>query len=885
MSNRHPLALLHEKCDIFFEGSLISREFIIEKYIDFLASSFSNDNLSVSLTLNTGSICFDAVLILSAAIASIAFALKQGDAEKILDSLNCGDMVLYGLRKYERYIWCGFADENFMPTSLKSKRYYGVLKQPTKSTKDKKYVPKKYWHLITPYDGKSRLTDGRGIKLNSGYRNNFISYLFKVDETSIPSISNISTVIVANRELFERISRGLQIVYGEKSIELLQMVTASYFSDSGEEYQLGGNPSKTEPVLKITGKLSTARELILDNQSNKTAGLVIIGDKALSKGGFELRELLQIDTLKFIHIATKIDSVFAEDLLKSRNDLSVFACTKEFLLRNSLPLYEKNELTLELGKQIDNIIENVVSTMVVKIDCTWEDYRLARESLFLIKQSEWDESKKIFFLKKAFSLIKLFINAVFPLEKLEKAINKGILASQIASPALRIKALKDLAENAPNSVKKWCEYVDTFLEYLYDSLLTECPKRNLLVQHLKSNFTITKESVVVVVPKTFYLNVIKEDKELNSINVKFVSANSFDNTEFYDEIVVVGDIASKQFNPLKCKASSSNTTVLLYQFEENFFKHKMHRAVSFEKELNSKLGVLDGFCSDVDLDIALEEDDFIQDSENLEQFIDKMNPLIVKDYLTSKVAIPSSAKSAEVAAVGKFTNGEQILFSKFYRAVVFDSDKGSVYEVDVDGLEAGNELIIFKRDDYTRNIVDHIFVHLLESGAVSNVILEAAEKAQYWKKALKEYKINHELSYRDIAEMLHNLGSDITEVTVRQWLIEESHIIGPRNEETLVKIAKLTQNPMLLANTHDYYEACRLIRRFRTRILDFIGKAIIDQLNGKKTNKDGVWEIVYDNVENLAEILELDSIFLLDEPIALPVNLINKPIADWEAIF
>ena len=39
MTDQNMLIRLTEKCDIYFEGSLISKERIVEKYADFFASS------------------------------------------------------------------------------------------------------------------------------------------------------------------------------------------------------------------------------------------------------------------------------------------------------------------------------------------------------------------------------------------------------------------------------------------------------------------------------------------------------------------------------------------------------------------------------------------------------------------------------------------------------------------------------------------------------------------------------------------------------------------------------------------------------------------------------------------------------------------------------
>ncbi len=59
-----------------------------------------------------------------------------------------------------------------------------------------------------------------------------------------------------------------------------------------------------------------------------------------------------------------------------------------------------------------------------------------------------------------------------------------------------------------------------------------------------------------------------------------VTANRFDATLVYDEVIAVGDIAGKRFNPLKCRAAK-DITVLLYENETQTclsIKVKMQRS-------------------------------------------------------------------------------------------------------------------------------------------------------------------------------------------------------------------------------------------------------------------------------------------------------------------
>lgn len=68
------------------------------------------------------------------------------------------------------------------------------------------------------------------------------------------------------------------------------------------------------------------------------------------------------------------------------------------------------------------------------------------------------------------------------------------------------------------------------------------------------------------------------------------------------------------------------------------------------------------------------------------------------------------------------------------------------------------------------------------------------------------------------------------------------------------------------------------MRHERRTILDLIAKAINDKLSGHMPPEGSVLEIVYNNVENLSETLELDSISELDEITNVNINLINSQL-------
>ena len=871
MTNHQALFQLTEKCDIFFEGSLISKELIIQKYADFFTTSISTKERSLSIALHTGSVCFDVVSFIMATLTCIS--MDQTDSDEIIASLVVGDIVLL---KNERYRWRGIETKSGISCMCleqdgRGKNGPTILWLPLEKNKGS----------IKPYNGASEVTDGRGIKKTKSNRADFISYITGKDESDIPSITGASAVIVADRTLFDRIQKGLKIIYNGKSISLLDIVPASYYTDGDEPYQFGSNPSKAEPVLKITGKVSIARDLVLDKHGNRTVGFVVIDPEAASKGYSELEDLLGRKSLKFSHISMSIDSENIEAYI-GNEDSSVFACTKEFLLQHSKPMVVSNPLTTELDRQVENIVNNEVTMEVINDGCTWDTYRKIKNALFLARQSDWNEDRKKSFVVPAYSLLNLFTTAVFSMKSLESAIANEELQLGVSSPYGKISELWNIAKSS-GSLESQCVFVANALDDLYKSILWDSLKDQALCELVKNSFD---KKLAIIIPKAYYADILKKESLFSEDNIVIMTANRFDASQMYDKIIVVGDFSGKRFDALRCN-SAADIVVLLYECETRWFKRRKSKAYKFEKKLNSICGLNEDFDENdgydlQDKDMAVEQ--FEDESMNLEEYINTISVFDIHKFVTGVSASGSNTPLSEVTAIGKFVSGEQIVFSKYYKAVIYNSSKVEepITETDVDKLVAGDTLLFTKRDDFTRNIVDNVFEALQTSGKLSSDVLDATKKALWWKKVLREYQVARNLSYRQLAKNLGEFGCAIQEQGIRQWLVPDSHIVGPREESTLLQIAEMTQDPYLLGDVSSFFNACRTVRRQRKKILELIGKAIEDKLSGHQPPQGSELEIVYNNIENLSEILELETVTFLSESISVPINIINKPIADME---
>lgn len=869
-----------EKCEFLYDDSLLSKEIIIEKYLTFFARQFDSTERSVSFAFHTGSLCFDVVSVAALMMGCLAYEFSSND--EILADLEPGDMVLY---KGERYHWGGMEKRSLTPGEPEAD--YIILKQDAKgkngpSTFSILYNRNK--HLVKPYFGSSSVTDGRGIRKDKTNRNEFISNVLGIPLADVPTALDLSVIVVADKNKFIEIAKHLKIRYNEgKTVELTDVVPVSYYTGNGEQLQIGKNPSKTEAVIKVTSKMSMARELVLDNQGNRVIGLMVTNVESLSSNSAELADLLRRKKIKFACVVAPYSSDLCELAMEQYEDANMFACTKELLSGSNHEVKATNKLTEELNRQISNVLSHEINTVRVEGHWNWEQYRNIKGKLYAIKQSDWAGEDRDNFILSTMALINLFTTAFFSMERMEQAILGKSINLAVVSPKDRIAELKEIASKTL-FMQEHCSAIVSMLSDMYSDLRDQSPKEAALLRFLEESPDI---KIAIVVPKAYYADLFTIAFHNTFKKVVCVTANRFDRNEQYDLVIVTGDVNGKRFDALQCFAAPK-IVLFLYEFEEKIVSFRKKKAAKSERKLNARIKGLKG--KDFDQALENEDGDILEITENtmrefsdLDDYVDSMGLFNIRK-LAAMGSGGEASNTAEVKFVGTFITGEQILFSKYYSAVVFNPNEGAVTEKSPEKLLPGDILVFAKRNDYTRNIVDWIFDQLMRMKKLSANVQEAAEKALYWKTALREYKNNNEMTYRAVAKNLRKYGSSLQEVTIRQWLIEESHIIGPRDAETMRTIAAVTQDPFLLSNSDGYFEACRIVRHYRREILSLIARAINDKLSNRQPVQGSVFEVVYQNVDKLSETMELENVFELDNVAVINNGMVNRPISESEVL-
>ena len=862
-----------KSCDICIDGNVISQELLLATFSDFILSTIEKERHNVSIVLHTGSVCFDAIILACAAVSNLLY--NQTNANDIVSQLIPGDIVLYYNRnksnsKAQRYTFKGFVDSPDEPPRNEAGTYVWL----TQGNSGRLLLPSACWNRIVPYWGNASSMDGRGLRRDSGNRYRFLKSVLGLGEEEIIRISDTSTVVIMSRDTANTLVNGLSFRFGNEEVRLTELVPVSYFTEN-EEYPYGGNPAKSEPVLKITSKVSKARELLLKRGGNKNVGLIISGDSIIRLGNSEIPELVERQSIQYVYLCMHINSDFSEKLVSSYEKALLFACTKDFLLSNSLGVKVKNDYTDQLSAQVDTIIDHEVITKELSSYLSWEEYRKFKRAMFFIKESDYESDSKDSFVVQAFSLMNLFKTALFSMKTLESFIDSREIDT-VEKPEVRLTKLEDYANSFPEYLHEAAMTVIETLETAYLLLVDHSAKEDTMREIISQNFG---KSIAIVLPKAYYATVIKSSMDdiarENSCDITLVTANRFNRDSLYDIIIVSGNVSGARFDALRCQ-SAQCVFALLYDFETHQFKSRIRKSMQTEHLFNQRSTIyiedeyeeqlLDAKESEVDEVDAIDAD--------LTNYIGATYLNAVHNNSDSSGAHKSVA---DIVAVAKFDTDEVAFFTKNYKAYVLDDAERSVKEVDVTDLSDGDIIVFTRSNSTTRDIVENLLSDMVKNKLVSAEVEDAYYKAKWWKSVLTNYLKHAGCSAKTLADTMIENGVSVQEATIRTWLDDDAHTVRPRRLDSIQQIALIAGDEDLFDNAESCYVAGGVIYKVRRKILKAIGQAILGEITGENDNSDPIMCAVSEQVGNAAVVLQIETITFVNDTVSL--NTINRPIS------
>ncbi len=832
---------LFEKCEVFFHDELISQDKLLKSYSDFISKIMGNNDLNKGLVLHTGSICFDIITLFYAILSCIYY--DQTSPDDIIHDLDKGEKIEFSKG---RGIFLGFDEKGWIIIQQENRLY--------------KFGPKNF-NQIKPYNGDGAKLDSKGLSGSLESRISFIEDVFNKSRDEISSETRKSVIIIIDRLRADFLIKGIKIKSKNvsKKIELTQLITASYFTEH-EEYRYSGNAAKNEPVIKIISKTSIAREMILEDDEQRIIGLMVMGKTVLDNGLSELSGLIGRRSLIFSLISYDITQDDTKGLKGYFEGLSLFACTKKLLKSYFHENGKRYDIMGEYNKRIYNLINRNINEIKIRNDFNWNTSDM-KKAIAFIKDFYPDGDEINQFIIFSYSLINLFTTAIFPMETMELLIKENKIRN--LSPYNMILDLEKTKAKFTGILYEKMDFITKKLLDIYKLIYHKNKKFDYIIKQLC--YSTRNKSWAIVVAKSYYrdiFNELKREKIKVSIDCYIETPSRFDDRREFDEILVVGQRWGKHFNIFKCNASNE-FKFIEYDFESKLFNYQLRKNNNLEVHYNKLMGLtsFNEEYEDIEEILSQEiESESVIDTK-LQNFVDD---LFIDTALKSANKLRDDQKNSiltDIIRIAKCTTGETIFFTEHYIPYLFNKENSIVKESEVKKLSPGDKLIFTRNNNQSQDIVDEILLSMCEAkNEKAKVLEENYEKSIYWKNLLKKYMCDNNKSFSDISESLRSYGLKKHEVTIRSWLNEDAHIVGPRDFKSYAYIAIICNDEQMIKDCKSYYEASNYIRSTRIKILKWIGLSIIQNFSDHDSDTDELFDYVAPKINELSQIVEIENI-------------------------
>lgn len=871
-----------EKCQIKLDNMVISEEAISQSLLAFFSRTSEHKKHNIGIVLHTGSVIFDALAVFWAAVVSLL--ANETSPEETVRAMQKGDLVICNGK--ER---CQFEEL----TTINGEEY-AILATANQRNCQKSCikVPRSRWAQIKPYEGNATNLGRRGVRKGNEKKRLFYSKVLNMDEQTIPSVPDTSTVFVMPEKRAGRLMDGLSICFGCETVNLLDLVTAAFYTDESQK-DYPGNSGKNEPVLKFASRLSVARKQIVKREGNRCVGLFVCGEDALEKSETELPEMLARKSLQYVFALANISGREGQRVVDGNREAEVFACTREFL--RSLPplaVHVENDCTKELQAQVGAILDHQDFCESAENGMDWNTYDVFLRNMSALKNCDVGADEKEDFIRGAWFTFKLLRTMVFPVGLLERMAEAGELKTTALEPwpGQLLGRLEETAASLSAPLQEVARGIVYMLRRSYEYLCAPGSDDAMTKEKLLRKLVAVRADrrVCVVVPKGWYEVVLRASGLYGLMEsggeLTVVADSRFDRNALYDTIINVDGFHGKRFDCFRCM-SAPEIIALACGFERELWKARRERTAHAFSVCNERAHICvsaavpreEAPCQEG----ATETD--AMDAERAEEDIDAF---VLGLQQRSSPDMPYArgtgdvGKETEIAAVVTFETGERAYLTPFYKACVFDEAHGKVEEKQIrdSDLHEGDLVVFTRNDNEMHDIIDDILKMLLASGRLPERVHLDYARSMAWKNKLRCHAHRYGLKPKDIAKLVTEGGAPVTEQTVRIWMDADAHTVGPREKASIREIGRIVQDLGMEQKPEVTMEACGRIRKRRRKILKVIEQSIIDKLSGRKSSSsDPVTQEIYSRIDSQADILPVASFTRVEQKMILSTYA-NRPI-------
>lgn len=346
------------------------------------------------------------------------------------------------------------------------------------------------------------------------------------------------------------------------------------------------------------------------------------------------------------------------------------------------------------------------------------------------------------------------------------------------------------------------------------------------------------------------------------------------------QLIICGWLNHSRTYPLLHSHIAPKIILLLYPFEAKWFKKAQRkwqkqntytiRARDFSSILKfpeNKLKFVDFFP---------EMPDPLPEKENFD-IIDFELKIKLYRY-ASYAATGGSGDEIVKAKTVVFTENRFAFITETHHLLVVTDlirgkvSSGSIPRRDIGGLHVG-DYVLFRESD--RDIIRE----MADKSLAEKNLAHLREIASLWKVALQEQYRACGKDIEQLTLLLWGAGCQREPSTIKNWLFNEDRI-GPQDKKDIDRIARVTQNNLLLEKLHEVEEATRIVRSAHLQAAGYITRKLVanlsEILDSELDSYLGIRPSMVLDLDDFGQIKILRVEEILDEWKEYDVNRVNR---------
>lgn len=864
-----------ECCDLQYKGINVLDNNYVKEYLNNLVKAEENadERAVVYLSLPHSDVLKAAMLFYS---SIRTYLLNSFSVDDYIDTLDIDGTVLYGKHKY--------------PYTIIRKRTDEIVLMDSRGSKGLKViVPKGKFNCILRYN--NAIENGlKNIPITSFVDNRIVFFheLLGGRKELIPNELDKTSLILGNPDEFKNIFKDLKL--GIKSVmnpvDFASIFIVTGVNSVGNEEIFPGNYWHGDANVYIC-KTMEQINAFLDEFKDSVVSVWSDDETMISRHMDDTKLMVKNKNVPLVTLDFHYRLQDVHEMVKMQKPSSVMLMTPERAAELAKGKNDNDEL---LKSELNALSTGKVNEINLKCGFSVDSYKRLIDLVHMINFVQDEKTTANNFIVLLLAAVKRLLSAVRPV-----GINDEILHGvDFASILVRVKEISDGFYN--DELREYSRECHQLVVDLYNSISAGGRKKDELNELLSR--LGRKNRILIVVPTKGQINPLLNAYKSTGIAPKLTvcTPKKIEKRSFYDVMIITGKMSLYETCFL-AHIQARLVYVLLYECEQewickqkNWFNYYMQTYTKLAKNENHIKGeepVMPDFMGE-----RLENEDLkYLVSDDIDTTIDK----ITMDFydLLQKATPLSRTKVSDAVGFAVLEDGRKFVFTE-HRKILVVHKKLINKEKLVWGCSVvkGKEQLK-KIESETTFLYCHDFGNRNE--LIENIITEMGDEnedvgmalslTKEWKRLMNSYKEDNKFTYEDLQKELARNGAKVKEpATVRSWLHEESDIVGPNNSRDFEAVCKMLHKNKDLHAWEEYAKATRLIRSLRVKatnkITMRIPKIYVENLNGDIVEEklDKIDKIIFNELENLTELLCVDKLEIFPEPLSVNTCLLNRPL-------